>query len=99
MLWAVPGPTRNLPRTLTIHDQLQEAFLRCGNRSSFLDYFARQGHSVIASSSLVPGNDPTLLFTNAGMVQFKDCFLGKDPAVLCARGFQPALRARWRQAQ
>ncbi len=48
-------------------------------RSSFLDYFARQGHSVIASSSLVPGNDPTLLFTNAGMVQFKDCFLGKDP--------------------
>jgi alanyl-tRNA synthetase len=48
-------------------------------RSSFLDYFTRQGHSVIASSSLVPGNDPTLLFTNAGMVQFKDCFLGKDP--------------------
>jgi alanyl-tRNA synthetase len=48
-------------------------------RSAFLDYFARQGHTVIASSSLVPGNDPTLLFTNAGMVQFKDVFLGKDP--------------------
>jgi alanyl-tRNA synthetase len=48
-------------------------------RSAFLDYFAAQGHSVIASSSLVPGNDPTLLFTNAGMVQFKDVFLGKDP--------------------
>ncbi|MDQ2639053.1 MAG: alanine--tRNA ligase [Pseudomonadota bacterium] len=48
-------------------------------RSAFLDYFAQQGHSVIASSSLVPGNDPTLLFTNAGMVQFKDVFLGKDP--------------------
>jgi alanyl-tRNA synthetase len=48
-------------------------------RSAFLDYFARQGHSVVASSSLVPGNDPTLLFTNAGMVQFKDVFLGKDP--------------------
>jgi alanyl-tRNA synthetase len=48
-------------------------------RSAFLDYFARQGHSVIPSSSLVPGNDPTLLFTNAGMVQFKDVFLGKDP--------------------
>jgi alanyl-tRNA synthetase len=48
-------------------------------RSAFLDYFARQGHSVIASSSLVPGNDPTLLFTNAGMVQFKDVFTGKDP--------------------
>jgi len=48
-------------------------------RSAFLDYFAAQGHTVVASSSLVPGNDPTLLFTNAGMVQFKDVFLGKDP--------------------
>jgi alanyl-tRNA synthetase len=48
-------------------------------RSSFLDYFAGQTHTVVASSSLVPGNDPTLLFTNAGMVQFKDVFLGKDP--------------------
>jgi alanyl-tRNA synthetase len=47
-------------------------------RSRFLDYFRRQGHTVVASSSLVPGNDPTLLFTNAGMVQFKDVFLGND---------------------
>jgi alanyl-tRNA synthetase len=47
-------------------------------RALFLDYFARQGHQVVPSSSLVPGNDPTLLFTNAGMVQFKDVFLGKD---------------------
>ncbi|MEO6079053.1 MAG: alanine--tRNA ligase-related protein, partial [Steroidobacteraceae bacterium] len=47
-------------------------------RSAFLAYFAQQGHSVIASSSLVPGNDPTLLFTNAGMVQFKDVFLGAE---------------------
>ena len=47
-------------------------------RKAFLDYFAAQEHAVVASSSLVPGNDPTLLFTNAGMVQFKDCFLGKD---------------------
>ena len=47
-------------------------------RAHFLDFFRDQGHAVIASSSLVPGNDPTLLFTNAGMVQFKDCFLGKD---------------------
>ncbi len=47
-------------------------------RQAFLDYFEQQNHSVVASSSLVPGNDPTLLFTNAGMVQFKDVFLGSD---------------------
>ena len=47
-------------------------------RSAFLNYFAEHGHQVVESSPLVPGNDPTLLFTNAGMVQFKDVFLGKD---------------------
>jgi alanyl-tRNA synthetase len=47
-------------------------------RSSFLDYFRRQGHTIVASSSLVPGDDPTLLFTNAGMNQFKDTFLGLE---------------------
>ncbi len=47
-------------------------------RQTFLDYFAERGHKVVASSSLVPGNDPTLLFTNAGMVQFKDLFLGAE---------------------
>jgi len=47
-------------------------------RARFLDFFNRHGHTVVASSSLVPGNDPTLLFTNAGMVQFKDVFLGQD---------------------
>jgi alanyl-tRNA synthetase len=47
-------------------------------RSAFLEFFAQRGHSVEASSSLIPANDPTLLFTNAGMVQFKDVFLGRE---------------------
>src|SRR5689334_4096912 len=47
-------------------------------RAKFLDYFARQGHRVVRSSSLVPGNDPTLLFTNAGMNQFKEVFQGLE---------------------
>ncbi|MGL5340712.1 MAG: alanine--tRNA ligase-related protein, partial [Aeromonas veronii] len=47
-------------------------------RAAFLEYFRSQGHQVVSSSSLVPHNDPTLLFTNAGMNQFKDVFLGAD---------------------
>ena len=47
-------------------------------RRAFLEFFRERGHTVVASASLVPGNDPTLLFTNAGMVQFKDVFLGRD---------------------
>ncbi len=47
-------------------------------RRRFLEYFADKGHTIVPSSPLVPGNDPTLLFTNAGMVQFKDVFLGLD---------------------
>ncbi|RDI42809.1 Alanine--tRNA ligase [Aquicella lusitana] len=47
-------------------------------RRQFLDYFREHGHEIVPSSSLIPANDPTLLFTNAGMVQFKDVFLGKE---------------------
>ncbi|GAA4351488.1 alanine--tRNA ligase [Variovorax defluvii] len=63
-------------------------------RKSFLDFFASKGHTVVPSSSLVPGNDPTLMFTNSGMVQFKDVFLGteKRPYVRAA-SVQACLRA------
>ena len=47
-------------------------------RTLFLDYFAQEGHEVVSSSSLVPQNDPTLMFTNAGMVQFKNIFVGQE---------------------
>ncbi len=47
-------------------------------RSTYLNYFSKQGHEVVASSPLVPRNDPTLMFTNSGMVQFKNCFTGVD---------------------
>src|SRR5512145_57842 len=47
-------------------------------RRSFLDFFAAHGHTVVPSGPLIPSNDPTLMFVNAGMVQFKDVFTGKD---------------------
>src|ERR687886_3071525 len=47
-------------------------------RSAFLDYFARNDHAIVPSSPLVPRNDPTLMFTNAGMVQFKNVFTGQE---------------------
>ncbi|MEJ8836332.1 alanine--tRNA ligase [Ramlibacter sp. AN1133] len=63
-------------------------------RQTFLDFFRDKGHTVVASSPLVPGNDPTLMFTNSGMVQFKDVFLGTDkrPYVRAA-SVQACLRA------
>lgn len=63
-------------------------------RRAFLDYFARNGHQTVASSSLVPADDPTLLFTNAGMNQFKDVFLGADArAYIRAVSSQRCVRA------
>lgn len=63
-------------------------------RQSFLDFFAQRGHTVVASSPLVPGNDPTLMFTNSGMVQFKDVFLGTDKrSYVRAASVQACLRA------
>ncbi|MBJ7418437.1 MAG: alanine--tRNA ligase, partial [Niveispirillum sp.] len=47
-------------------------------RSTFLDYFGKNGHAIVDSSPLVPRNDPTLMFTNAGMVQFKNVFTGQE---------------------
>ena len=62
-------------------------------RRSFLDYFGKLGHSVVRSSSLVPDKDPTLLFTNAGMVQFKNVFLGQErPVYVRAASAQKCLR-------
>jgi alanyl-tRNA synthetase len=63
-------------------------------RSGFLEYFRSKGHTIVASSPLVPANDPTLLFVNSGMVQFKDVFLGKDQrAYKRATTAQRSLRA------
>ncbi|MFO1261986.1 MAG: alanine--tRNA ligase [Rhodoferax sp.] len=63
-------------------------------RKTFLDFFAAKGHTVVDSSPLVPGNDPTLMFTNSGMVQFKDVFLGTDKrSYVRAASVQACLRA------
>jgi alanyl-tRNA synthetase len=63
-------------------------------RNSFLDFYAAKGHTVVESSGLVPGNDPTLMFTNSGMVQFKDVFLGTDKrSYVRAASVQACLRA------
>ena len=63
-------------------------------RQKFLQYFQSQGHTAVSSSSLIPGNDPTLLFTNSGMVQFKDVFTGKDSrAYTRATSSQRSVRA------
>ena len=56
----------------------EDQFSGTNIRQTFIDFFKERGHTFVPSSSLVPGGDQTLLFTNAGMVQFKDVFLGAD---------------------
>ncbi|MDE2418972.1 MAG: alanine--tRNA ligase [Burkholderiales bacterium] len=72
----------------------QAVFTVADIRKTFLDFFASKGHTVVVSSPLVPGNDPTLMFTNSGMVQFKDVFLGTDKrSYVRAASVQACLRA------
>jgi len=68
-------------------------------REKFLKFFEAKGHTIVRSSSLVPGNDPTLLFHHAGMNQFKDVFLGLEQRPYKTRRKLAEMRARRRQAQ
>ncbi len=96
LLWVAGGPNWQNMSTSTLKPTAPQAPVMsvADIRKTFLDFFASKGHTVVPSSSLVPGNDPTLMFTNSGMVQFKDVFLGTDkrPYVRAA-SVQACLRA------
>jgi len=88
------SPAHALPQTMNSPLQPAPQLSVADIRKSFLDFFAAKGHTVVASSPLVPGNDPTLMFTNSGMVQFKDVFLGSDKrSYVRAASVQACLRA------
>ena len=88
-----------MPNSTTLNPHLKpfvpaKTFSVAEIRESFIGYFEKQGHTAVASSPLVPGNDPTLMFTNSGMVQFKDVFLGEDKrSYVRAASVQACLRA------
>src|SRR5690606_39327513 len=83
---------RRTGATFTSADSMMKA--TSDIRQEFLDFFRERGHTIVPSAPLVPGNDPTLLFTNSGMVQFKDVFLGAEkPGYVRAADVQRCLRA------
>ena len=67
-------------------------------RKRFFDYFTKHAHTLVPSSSLIPAQDPTLLFANAGMNQFKDLFLGKGSSQLQTSCKHPEMYPGWWQA-
>jgi alanyl-tRNA synthetase len=87
----LPAP---LPLRTNLSKTMSDRFTVADIRKTFLDFFESKGHTTVASSPLVPGNDPTLMFTNSGMVQFKDVFLGTDKrSYVRAASVQACLRA------
>src|SRR5262249_12269774 len=74
----IPHPPHNTLQNKAHRDTSSDAMSSKIVRQTFLGFFGRHGHEVVKSSSLVPDNDPTLMFTNAGMVQFKDVFTGRE---------------------
>ena len=84
---------------ISVSVELQSRIMQTTNdiRRAFLDFFASTGHEIVTSSPLVPHNDPTLMFTNAEMVQFKNVFIGQEKLPLLPRHHLAEMRA-WRQA-